>query len=111
MQLAGEEHEQPQRRHVGPVQVVEDDHQRPLRRPAAQVRRGQVIGTEADRGLVAQDAAPLLGDAGELGQHRLARAVALRASARTTWIHGQKPGAPSPSQQVPHTAAAPRVLA
>jgi hypothetical protein len=26
MQLAGEEHEQPERRHVGPVQVVQDDH-------------------------------------------------------------------------------------
>ena len=58
MQLAGEEHEQPERRHVGPVQIVQDDHQRPLRRPAPQVRRRQVIGTEADRGLIAQRPPP-----------------------------------------------------
>ena len=72
MQLAGEEHEQAQRRQVRPVQVVKDDHQGPLRRLLAQVRRGPVIDTEADRGLVAQDAASFLGGAGQLGQHGLA---------------------------------------
>ena len=72
MQLAGEEHEQAQRRQVRPVQVVEDDHQGPLRRLLAQVRRGPVVDTEADRGLVAQDAASFLGGAGQLGQHGLA---------------------------------------
>ena len=79
MQLAGEEHEQPQRRHVRPVQVVDDDHQRPLRRPPPQVSRRHVIGTEADRGLIAQDAAaPLPGDAGKFGPHTLARVAAFR---------------------------------
>jgi hypothetical protein len=48
------------------VQVIDDDHQRPLRRPPPHVGRRQVIGAEADRGLIAQDAAaPLLGDAGK----------------------------------------------
>jgi hypothetical protein len=75
MQLAGEEHEQPERRHVGPVQIVQDDTSG---RCAARLRRyvaARSVGTEADRGLIAEAAAPLRADAGEPGQHRFARAV------------------------------------
>src|SRR6266568_2105974 len=59
------------------MQVVHDDYHRPLRWPLPQVPRGPVIGAEADRGLVAQAAAALRADAGELGQQRFARAVAV----------------------------------
>ena len=76
MQLAGEEDQQPQRRHVRPVQIIDDDNQRPLRRSSPQIRRRRVVGAEADRGLIAQDAAPGCGGAGELGQHGLARLAA-----------------------------------
>jgi hypothetical protein len=51
--LTRQEDQQPQRRHVRPVQVIEDDQHRPFRRPPAQVRGRHVIGTEAFRGLIA----------------------------------------------------------
>ena len=71
MELAGQEQQQPQRRDVGPVQIVEDDHQRSDRRSFAQVGRCRVVGAEAHGGLVAEDAAARLVRTSQRCENRL----------------------------------------
>ena len=75
-QMAGEEHQQPQRGHVRPMEIIDHDNHRPLRRLPPQIPHCHVVGAEASRGLIAQDAAPSPGGAGELGQHGPARLLA-----------------------------------
>ena len=81
MELAGQEQQQPQRRDVGPVQIVEDDHQRPDRRSFAQVGRCRVVGAEAHGGLVTEDAVARLVRTGQHGEDRLAPAAVPRQRA------------------------------
>ena len=116
--LSGDELQQPQGRVVGPVQVVEDHHQRrvagePAQRAGDRVEQPELGVRRVLRrfGLALAPARPTA------GSPRRARRVRPVPIPRSTWVQGQYGGAPAPSQhdapQHPGAAArrVPRQLA
>ena len=113
-QRPGQEGEQQQRRQVGGVEVVEEHDERLARRGVAQEdgdgveeREAGLLGLEV-AGLGQVEALAQLGrelghparPGAELGAQRSSSRSA--ATARTTCTHGQKAGAPPPSQPRAH---------
>ena len=120
-ELSGQERQQRQRRHVRPVQVIDDDQQRPgLCEPAEQPGDG-LVQLEPGRPQIRNRAGPSgPASSGSSWPSRAADGPSMAASCpgassaaswRTTWAQGHNAGAPSPSWQRPQATPMPAAAA